>query len=78
MAARKFAHDFGLLRHLGHHSSPAGFDHLDDKTRRPGPLKLSEVQVAIVASILFCIFFSYLPNDGLMVRQRVQVAPATC
>jgi hypothetical protein len=39
-------------------------------------LKLSEVQVAIVASILFCIFFSYLPNDGLMVRQRVQVVPA--
>jgi hypothetical protein len=39
-------------------------------------LKLSEVQVAILASILFCIFFSYLPNEGLMVRQRVQAVPA--
>ena len=38
-------------------------------------LKLSEVQVAILASILFCIFFSYLPNEGLMVRQRVQAVP---
>jgi hypothetical protein len=39
-------------------------------------LKLPEVQVAILASILFCIFFSYLPNEGLMVRQRVQAVPA--
>jgi hypothetical protein len=39
-------------------------------------LKLSEVQVAILASILFCIFFSYLPNEGLIVRQRVQAVPA--
>ena len=39
-------------------------------------LKLSEVQVAILAAILFCIFFSYLPNEGLIVRQRVQAVPA--
>lgn len=39
-------------------------------------LKLSEVQVAILASILFCVFFSYLPNEGLIVRQRVQAVPA--
>jgi hypothetical protein len=39
-------------------------------------LKLSEVQVAILASFLFCIFFSYLPNEGLIVRQRVQAVPA--
>ncbi len=39
-------------------------------------LKLSEVQVAILASILFCVFFSYLPNEGLIVRQRVQAGPA--
>jgi hypothetical protein len=39
-------------------------------------LKLTEVRVAIVAAILFCIFFSYLPNEGLIVRQRVQAVPA--
>ncbi|MGB6064077.1 MAG: hypothetical protein WBG50_04680 [Desulfomonilaceae bacterium] len=39
-------------------------------------LKLSEVQMAILAGILFCVFFSYLPNEGLIVRQRVQAVPA--
>lgn len=38
--------------------------------------KLSEIQVAVLASILFCVFFSYLPNEGLIVRQRVQAVPA--
>ena len=39
-------------------------------------LKLSEIQVAILATLVFCVFFSYLPNEGLIVRQRVQAMPA--
>ena len=39
-------------------------------------LKMPEIRVALVACVLFCIFLSFLPNDGLMVRQRVQVVPA--
>ncbi len=39
-------------------------------------LKLPEVQVAVLASVMFCVFFSYLPNEGLIVRQRVQAVPA--
>lgn len=38
--------------------------------------KLPEIQVAILAAIVFCVFFSYLPNEGLIVRQRVQAVPA--
>ncbi len=46
------------------------------KTEGRSCLKISEVQVAILAAILFCVFFSYLPNEGLIFRQRVQAVPA--
>ncbi len=45
-------------------------------SERISMLKLPEIGVAAVACCLFCIFLSFLPNDGLMVRQRVQVVPA--
>jgi len=39
-------------------------------------LKTPAIQAAILVCIVFSIFFTYLPNEGLMVRQRVQMIPA--
>lgn len=37
---------------------------------------LPEIRAAFAVCILFSVFFTYLPNEGLMVRQRVQAIPA--
>jgi hypothetical protein len=39
-------------------------------------LRTPAIQAAILVCIVFSIFFTYLPNEGLMVRQRVQMIPA--
>ena len=39
-------------------------------------LRTPAIQAAMLACIVFSIFFTYLPNEGLMVRQRVQMIPA--
>ncbi len=39
-------------------------------------LKLPCVQIAVLACIWMCILLSYFPNEGLMLRQRVQMIPA--
>lgn len=39
-------------------------------------LGLPLVQASILGCIAFSIFFTFIPNEGLMVRQRVQVVPA--
>jgi hypothetical protein len=31
--------------------------------------------VSILAILMFSVIFTYLPNEGLLVRQRVQVVP---
>jgi len=50
-----------------------------DKRRRTQEkllLKSSLVQTAIFAILLFSVLFTYMPNEGLIVRERVQVVPA--
>jgi hypothetical protein len=39
-------------------------------------IKLPCVHIAILASLWMCMLLSYFPNEGLMVRQRVQMIPA--
>lgn len=39
-------------------------------------LRLPAVWAAVVVCFFFSIIFTYLPNEGLMVRQRVQMVPA--
>jgi hypothetical protein len=39
-------------------------------------LKTPAIQAAILVCMVFSVFFTYLPNEGLMVRQRVQMIPA--
>ncbi len=39
-------------------------------------LRLNETDVAIVALLALALFLTFLPNVGLMVRQRVQALPA--
>ncbi len=39
-------------------------------------VRLPPVQMAVLACLGFSFIFTYLPNEGLMVRQRVQVVPA--
>jgi hypothetical protein len=39
-------------------------------------LKMPHVRLAILACIFFSLFFTFLANEGLMVRQRVQAVPA--
>jgi hypothetical protein len=39
-------------------------------------LRFSEIDVAIVALLALALFLTFLPNVGLMVRQRVQALPA--
>jgi hypothetical protein len=34
------------------------------------------IQVAILASIWMCLVLTYFPNEGLMIRQKVQMIPA--
>ncbi len=38
--------------------------------------KLPCVHIAVLASLWMCMLLSYFPNEGLMVRQRVQMIPA--
>lgn len=38
--------------------------------------KMPHMRVAILACLFFALFFSFLPNTGLVVRQRVQAVPA--
>ncbi len=44
--------------------------------RRRLLLKSALVQTAIFAILLFSVLFTYMPNEGLIVRERVQVVPA--
>jgi len=39
-------------------------------------IRLPPVQAAALVCILFSVFFTYMPNEGMMVRQRVQMVPA--
>jgi hypothetical protein len=39
-------------------------------------LKLPGIQIALLASLWMCMLLSYFPNEGLVVRQRVQLIPA--
>ena len=39
-------------------------------------LKNPSIWVAFLVLIPFCMFFTYLPNEGLIARQRIQVFPA--
>lgn len=39
-------------------------------------LKMPHIRMAILACIFFSLFFTFLSNEGLMVRQRVQAVPA--
>ncbi|HMK35401.1 MAG TPA: hypothetical protein VK463_10065 [Desulfomonilaceae bacterium] len=38
-------------------------------------LKLPMIQVAILGSLWMCALLTYYPNEGLMIRQRVQMVP---
>ncbi|AFM25490.1 hypothetical protein [Desulfomonile tiedjei] len=38
-------------------------------------LSMPIVRVSILAILMFSVIFTYLPNEGLLVRQRVQVVP---
>ncbi len=76
MAIGKSTYGIGLLGHLYHYSLLLGSILWMVRPEGRASLKLSEVQVALLAALLFCVFFSYLPNEGLIVRQRVQAVPA--
>jgi hypothetical protein len=39
-------------------------------------VRLPPIQAAALVCFMFSIFFTYLPNEGIMVRQRVQMVPA--
>ncbi len=39
-------------------------------------LQMPIIRAAIIASLFFSVFFSYVPNEGLLARQRVQFVPA--
>lgn len=39
-------------------------------------LRTPAVRVALFAVLIVSVLFSYLPNDGLLARQRVQIVPA--
>ncbi len=39
-------------------------------------IKLPEIRAAAITILIFCVFLSYLPNQGLVMRQRVQLVPA--
>jgi len=39
-------------------------------------LKMPHVRLAILACLFFSLFFSFLANEGLLARQRVQAVPA--
>ncbi|MBI4965612.1 MAG: hypothetical protein HY913_20210 [Desulfomonile tiedjei] len=39
-------------------------------------IRTPAIQAAVLVCLVFSIFFTYLPNEGLMVRQRVQMIPA--
>jgi hypothetical protein len=39
-------------------------------------IKSPEIQAAAIAVVLFCFLLSYIPNTGLLVRQRLQAVPA--
>ena len=38
--------------------------------------RMPEVWIALLASIVFCVFFARIGNVGLMVRQRLHALPA--
>ena len=37
---------------------------------------LPQIQVALIATLGFCLFFTYTPNEGIVARQRIQALPA--
>jgi hypothetical protein len=39
-------------------------------------LRIPEIQVAILACICFSFLFTYLPNEGIIARARLQAMPA--
>jgi hypothetical protein len=39
-------------------------------------VRMPALQAAVLVCLVFSVFFTYLPNEGLMVRQRVQMIPA--
>ena len=48
----------------------------DTSSERRFLLRIPAVRVALFVVLIISVLFSYLPNDGLLARQRVQVVPA--
>jgi hypothetical protein len=38
--------------------------------------KMPEIRIALFAILITSVLFTYLPNDGLLARQRIQIVPA--
>jgi hypothetical protein len=45
------------------------------KGQRRTAIRTPEIQVALLAELMFCFALSYIPNLGLLVRQRLQAVP---
>jgi hypothetical protein len=45
------------------------------RTQRRWLIRMPIIRASVLAIIAFSVMFSYLPNEGLLVRQRIQVVP---
>ena len=46
------------------------------RAQRKWLIRMPTVRASVFAILAFSVIFSYLPNEGLLVRQRIQVVPA--
>jgi hypothetical protein len=46
------------------------------RIQRKWLIRMPIVRASVLAILAFSVIFSYLPNEGLLVRQRIQVVPA--
>jgi hypothetical protein len=46
------------------------------RVQRRWLIRMPTIRASLLAILAFSVIFSYLPNEGLLVRQRIQVVPA--
>lgn len=46
------------------------------RVQRKWLVRMPTIRASVLAIMAFSVIFSYLPNEGLLVRQRIQVVPA--